>query len=587
MNHTISNRYPSDIARPAGLLGHNLNHVIMKNVLLLTLSLLTLGFTATINAQYYLPYPQSDTYTCTQSPGGTLSHTGLGQHAYDFNTGIGDIITAMRGGKVTSVVENYPNNNCGAISCANQVNRIVILHPDGERSSYLHLNPNSALVDVGDYVLPGTPIAEGGNSGWSTGAHLHVQVMNAGSSSGYYSQSIAFDFEAAGTVTAGSSYTSENAFHDLRLYADITVNPNPMVQFQSVSGSVRVANYSPNLDWQGTIYVDLYDANDQFLGTVDQLDNYALSSYHALTWNFSKPSIQSSPGNYKLYVRVQRTGEDDINILPEGNYENGRDIQILQNTSGQPDLTVSAINASPSTVNANQTISVQFTDRNIGTAPAGPHRLYIGIYKSASQYEYYGYVNMPSLAVNESSTKTVNLPILPGYLGQVAIFAYTDGNGQISESNEGNNVKADVITVSASSFVANTGPSDLPQTELSQRNVPVFSNAPIGNQPDAEIQSQTTTSTVNYGDSQIQLTAFPNPTSNSVTLRYELISTTPVKIELLDNLGRTVMEIMKATTQSPGTKSIDIDLSQLPAGTYNCVINTSNGKTTVPIVLNH
>ncbi|MEL6274693.1 MAG: T9SS type A sorting domain-containing protein, partial [Bacteroidota bacterium] len=377
------------------------------------------------------------------------------------------------------------------------------------------------------------------------------------------------------------------AFHDLRMYAEITVNPDPMVQYQSVSGTVRVANYSPSLDWQGTIYVDLYNANDQFLGTVDQLDNYTLSSYHAVTWNFSKPSIQSSPGNYKLYVRVKRTGEDDINILPEGNYENGRDIQIIQNTSGQPDLTVSAINASPSPVNANNMISVQFTESNIGTVPAGPHRLYIGIYKNADQYDYYGYVNMDALASNESVTKTYTLPILPGYLGQVAIFTYTDGNGQISESDEGNNVKADAIMVIASSFASNPDPSNLPQVDLALRDVPVFSDAPIGDQSDVELHSSPATSTVNYGDSQIQLMAFPNPTSDNLTLQYELVSTTPVRIDLLDNQGRTVLEIMKTTTQSPGAKSINVDLSQLPAGIYNCMINTSNGKTTVPIVLTH
>jgi murein DD-endopeptidase MepM/ murein hydrolase activator NlpD len=43
-------------------------------------------------------------------------------------------------------------------------------------SLYLHLKKGSVRVKKGDRISAGTVIGEVGNSGWSTGAHLHVEV---------------------------------------------------------------------------------------------------------------------------------------------------------------------------------------------------------------------------------------------------------------------------------------------------------------------------------------------------------------------------------------------------------------------------
>lgn len=51
---------------------------------------------------------------------------------------------------------------------------IMIAHDDGYKSVYAHLN--QAYVEVGDMVYPGQHIADSGNTGVTTGPHLHFEI---------------------------------------------------------------------------------------------------------------------------------------------------------------------------------------------------------------------------------------------------------------------------------------------------------------------------------------------------------------------------------------------------------------------------
>ena len=137
-----------------------------------------------VSSRYILPYQIGMSYSILQGNCGAFNHQpmcvsgffpcGDARYAYDHNTPIGMIVIASRGGTIISVVDTFPNGT----QDATQVNFISIQHDDGTVGRYLHLNPNSAMVVVGQVVLQGDLIALTGNSGDTGGTrHLHFDVV--------------------------------------------------------------------------------------------------------------------------------------------------------------------------------------------------------------------------------------------------------------------------------------------------------------------------------------------------------------------------------------------------------------------------
>jgi murein DD-endopeptidase MepM/ murein hydrolase activator NlpD len=57
---------------------------------------------------------------------------------------------------------------------------VKLRHSDGTVTLYGHIN--RSLVSVGERVMAGDQIAEMGNRGYSTGPHLHFEVLQNGTS---------------------------------------------------------------------------------------------------------------------------------------------------------------------------------------------------------------------------------------------------------------------------------------------------------------------------------------------------------------------------------------------------------------------
>lgn len=139
--------------------------------------------TGPTNTFYRLPFfGGHSTWLMSQGNNGNFTHNGNQAFAFDFDAAEGTQIRAARGGRVTWVREDQTGNSYDQPGCSNcSANGIAIEHEDGTRGVYLHMPTNGVLKNVGDTVNRGDVIALVGNTGYSTGPHLHFQQQEPNS----------------------------------------------------------------------------------------------------------------------------------------------------------------------------------------------------------------------------------------------------------------------------------------------------------------------------------------------------------------------------------------------------------------------
>jgi murein DD-endopeptidase MepM/ murein hydrolase activator NlpD len=140
--------------------------------------------------RYRMPYGGTKHQVLSQGVGGRFSHTGPAKYSFDFGMPWGTPVLAARAGRVVSVRDGNIASGTRKVFY-DKANAVEVLHADGTIASYAHLR-HGAVVELGENVATGQLIGLSGDTGFSTGPHLHFMVWRRLPSLGWKSVPLRF-----------------------------------------------------------------------------------------------------------------------------------------------------------------------------------------------------------------------------------------------------------------------------------------------------------------------------------------------------------------------------------------------------------
>jgi murein DD-endopeptidase MepM/ murein hydrolase activator NlpD len=132
------------------------------------------------NNKVNLPFLPGRGYEVIQAYNGPFSHTdAYSRYAVDFSLKEGDTVCSATGGYVVGIIKEYKEGGANK-KWRDYANFITVYDPANNRFlQYAHLKLNGVLVEMGDLIEPGQPIALAGRTGWTSIQHLHFNVLKA------------------------------------------------------------------------------------------------------------------------------------------------------------------------------------------------------------------------------------------------------------------------------------------------------------------------------------------------------------------------------------------------------------------------
>jgi murein DD-endopeptidase MepM/ murein hydrolase activator NlpD len=126
---------------------------------------------------YFPPIAPGASFRISQGFNGTFSHTDeQNKYAVDIAMPIGTPVHAARSGVVLEAEDDFFKGGTNK-AYSTEANNIRILHDDGSMAVYAHLELEKAQVYPGMEVSAGQLIGYSGNTGYTTGPHLHFAVQ--------------------------------------------------------------------------------------------------------------------------------------------------------------------------------------------------------------------------------------------------------------------------------------------------------------------------------------------------------------------------------------------------------------------------
>ena len=136
------------------------------------------GVTHRPEQPYRPPFASGAEFTIGQAWGGEFSHTEPhSYHAVDIAMPIGTPVHAARAGVVMDSARWFHRSGEDRERYGARANFIRILHDDGTMAVYAHLDYAGVRVHPGERVARGQYIGRSGNTGFSSGPHLHFVIQ--------------------------------------------------------------------------------------------------------------------------------------------------------------------------------------------------------------------------------------------------------------------------------------------------------------------------------------------------------------------------------------------------------------------------
>jgi murein DD-endopeptidase MepM/ murein hydrolase activator NlpD len=144
---------------------------------------------------YRAPFALAQRFQVTQAPPDAVTHVDpSSRNAVDIAMPVGTAVHAARAGVVINVAARHFRSGLNPQNM-DEANFVQVLHDDGTHAIYAHLQLDTVRVRPGQPVARGEYIASSGNTGFSSGPHLHFVVLR---NVGMRSESVPVTFAGLG-----------------------------------------------------------------------------------------------------------------------------------------------------------------------------------------------------------------------------------------------------------------------------------------------------------------------------------------------------------------------------------------------------